>query len=51
MLGSWGEHNTPQEQIKNIIENNSQRMQNRAMERLRDAAKNCMQIAVLIVTR
>jgi hypothetical protein len=33
MLGSWSEHSTPKEQIKNIIDNNSQeaRMSEKAL--------------------
>jgi hypothetical protein len=38
MLGSWSEHSTPQEQIKNIIAGNSQPRNKRTGTA---AAKNC----------
>jgi hypothetical protein len=48
MLGSWGEHSTPLEQIKNIIDANSKEAMHAPAPR---AAKNCTQAAVLIMTR
>jgi hypothetical protein len=51
MLGSWSEHNMQQEQIKNIIDNNSRKAQTSERAPAPPAAKNCTQTAALIVTR
>jgi hypothetical protein len=51
MLGSWKEHNTLEEQIKNISRSNSWRIPKTEMGPAPLAAKNCTQMAVLIVTK
>jgi hypothetical protein len=51
MLGSWSEHSTSKEQIKNIINNNSRRRTNVGKGIGASAAKNCTQAAALIMTR
>jgi hypothetical protein len=51
MLGSWSEHSTSKEQIKNIIDNNSHEAQMSEKATAPGAAKNCTQAAALIMTR